>query len=78
MSDIEFDENDYQVDEAFQVLDTPSLNKIFADKKGLKFLFKGIMQVTDLIVIVLDAFDCDFRKNKIAKIIKQNFSKREE
>ncbi len=40
----------------------------------MKFLFKGVLNVTDMILIVLDAFDCDIKKSKITKIIKK-FSK---
>ena len=54
-----------------QVIDTPAIEKIYKDK-NLKFLFKGLLDVADLVVVCLDAIDCDFRSNAIGRVLKKN------
>jgi hypothetical protein len=59
------------------VIDSPSIEKIYKNK-DLKFLFKkGFMEYADLVIIALDIIDCDIKGNKIGRVLKKNFNKKE-
>ena len=54
------------------MVDTPAFEKLDADSTETKLLVKGLLKVADLVIIVLDALDCDLRKSKLGKLIKKS------
>ncbi|CDW76634.1 UNKNOWN [Stylonychia lemnae] len=76
--DVEFANKNAQICEALQIVESPAIDKVYKDAKGLKILLQGINQSADLVIIVLDSFDCDFRKSKLAKIVKAHFKQQQD
>lgn len=52
------------------MIDTPAIERVFRDPNS-KTLFKGILSNSDLVVCVVDAFDCDIQNTKLSKIIRK-------